>query len=199
MEQRKLMGVREIAKALTEAGKPVSPATISRQLAQQHYRNHGTASRPLLDLAEVMEVRANLLDPEKQRAAQIARGIAPQKTDEPSDGDDLPLMRATSVEGRLGEAKLRRALAEAAEAEMDLAERERRLVPVDEVGDAGFELGAAIRETLLARRHDLAGQLLGLGEVRAIAAALEASDRAVMEALSRKAAELIDALSRPPA
>lgn len=198
MEQdtsRRLMGVREIAAALTQEGSPVSASTISRGLSRCLYPNHGTARQPLLDLDEVRQIRADQLDPEKQRAALIARGqIAP--TQDWGDGEDAaeapPPRVPSGTEGLLGQAKLRKANAEAAEAEMDLLERQRSLVPVIEVQDAGFDLGALVREVHAARVPALAAKLVGLTDQRAIAAAIAAADRECELALSKHVERMLD-------
>lgn len=197
MEQdtsRRLMGVREIAAALTQEGSPVSASTISRGLSRCLYPNHGTARQPLLDLDEVRQIRANQLDPEKQRAALIARGqIAP--TQDLGDGDaaEAPPTRVPSgTEGQLGQAKLRKYNAEATQAEMDLLERQRSLVPVIEVQDAGFDLGALVREVHAARVPALAAKLVGMTDQRAIAAAIAAADRECEVALSKHAERMLD-------
>ncbi|MBB6251418.1 hypothetical protein [Nitrospirillum iridis] len=152
------MGVREAARVLKEEGHPVSYSTLSRQLSARKYNNYGTDARPLLDLDEVIAVRLNEMDPQKQRAAQLARGI-------PARGDDLEADAPVTRGGAMGKAQLRKAEAQASQAELDLMERERSLVAVEDVHDAGFEVGQYLRQAHLSRIPELASALVGVPDV----------------------------------
>ncbi|ASG21400.1 hypothetical protein [Nitrospirillum viridazoti] len=189
---RRLLGVRALAAALKEMGQPVSASTLSRGLARRHFTNHGTAAQPLLDLDEVINTRANLLDPDKQRAALIARGVLPPPTAASADDDDdfLPSPRLTSTEGKLGVARLRKAEAEAAQAEMDLMERQHGLAPTRDFSDAAFTLGALVRDSLAARVSTLAAAVAGKNDTREIALLISSADDALLTALASRAAKM---------
>ncbi|WP_044561480.1 hypothetical protein [Azospirillum sp. B4] len=185
-DQRRLMGVRAIAAALTEMGMGVNASTISRGLKQRLFHDYGVPGNPLLDLDEVVAVRRNHLDPVKQAAAYVARGVTPA-----GGSGDVPAGRTESQESLLGAERLREARAKASNAELDLMEREGTLAPVMEFQDGGFELGVMVRDALSARVPGMAAELLGVTDARAAAAIIDRFDREVCQALSDKVEKLL--------
>jgi hypothetical protein len=191
MVQRQLFGVRDAARQLAEMGHTVSASTISRQIGKL-YPNHGTADRPLVDLAEVIDARQNRLDPDRRRAGLKARGILALDTLPPEDTDALAQsLRPTG--GDLGDARLRKEAAKAGMAELDLAERQKEVAPVRDFKDGGYDLGRLVRDEHAARLPALlAAAKEHAGNDRALTAAIEQMDRAVEEALAKSVEKLLN-------
>lgn len=119
-----LLGVRACAAALPV---PVSPSTISRQLANGLFINHGTEAKPLLSLAEVIRARAEDLNPAQQRAK-------PTRSAKQSDG-----YHSARAEREQTQAQL---------AALDLKERLGQLLPREQVEDLFADFGRSVRESI---------------------------------------------------
>lgn len=194
MTQRQLMGVRAAAKALG-----VSASTISRGVGVK-YANHGSQTRPLVDIDEVRSARVNHIEPERQAAAYKARGVQlslpqPENAD---DGDGEPgsgVGRLASADGELGRERVRKVRGEADRVEMDNLERQQQLAPVGEFADAGFVLGQLLRRTLHARLPKLTAAVLAAaaaGDAAAVSQAIAAADRALESALAEKVERFVN-------
>lgn len=157
-----------------------SPAYISKlirlgKLTRPALRDDGMVDVALADLQ-----LAGQADPARQPELP---------TDEP----------AADTEPSFAQAKARRERAQAELAEIELAERKGEVVDRQTVFDAGFDLGALVRDKFAARRRELAQQLAGRGDVTDIMAVLEAADRKLCEDLANDAQQRLDALGADPA
>ncbi|MFV3077976.1 hypothetical protein [Niveispirillum fermenti] len=195
MAERQLMGVRQAAKELG-----VAPSTISRGIGK-HFKNYGTKAQPLVDLAEVRYARSNHLEPEKQAAAYMARGMElplPEAAyDDSSDEEEPPApgagARGTSTEGELGRERVRMVRNQADRVEMDNLERQKELAPVADFADAGFELAQLLRRTQAARIRPLVAAIQAAkGDPSAIAQTIRDSDKACEERLAQAVEKLLD-------
>ncbi len=186
------MGVREAAKALG-----VAASTISRGVGVK-YANHGTQTRPLVDIDEVRAARTNHIEPERQAAAYKARGVQLPlpSPDDADDGDGEPgsgVGRLASADGELGRERVRKVRGEADRVEMDNLERQQQLAPVGDFNDAGFVLGQMLTRALHARSKKLTAAVLAAGaDETAVAQAIAAADRALETALADKVERLIN-------
>lgn len=172
--ERQLLSVRKVAEAVG-----VAHTTIGRQLAQGLYTNHGTVTRPLLDLDEVRARRDSLLDPIRQAATQSAPHPASEppaaKTDDAltrGAGAGAPALLQTGLHSE----QLRERRAKASMAEMDLLERQQQLAPVGDFKDAGFEAGQALVDALEARIPALVAALAACGSAEQLASAIREHD-----------------------
>lgn len=192
MTQRQLMGVREAAKALG-----VAASTISRGIGVK-FANHGTQTRPLVDLDEVRTARANHIEPERQAAAYKARGMQlplPEPDGVEDDGGEpgSGVGRLASADGELGRERVRKVRGEADRVEMDNLERQGQLAPVGEFADAGFVLGQMLRRALHAREAKLTAAVLAVAHDPAgVRQAIAAADRALETALADRVERFVN-------
>lgn len=174
-----LLGVREAARVIG-----VSHSTISRQLSDGVFANHGTAARPLLRLSEVKAGRAEGLDHSKRRAA-----APPPDLLDDEDGDEDQSPAAPTADRKVSEG---RALNLDRDAEFKLIRNEEKkglLCSKRDVEDGAEEAGQALREALVSRTRELADRLASMTDPVAIASLLAESDAALLE-------QIADALER---
>lgn len=160
----------------------VNKSTISRQLGSvipaSAFRRQGT--RVLIDAAAADRARATNLDPAQQRQATPA---APAPALLPPLADPAPLPAAEPGDFGYRSAKARQAHYAALAAERAHKQALGALLDKAEVFDAFLSIATTLRESLDARRHLLAVDLVGLADPGEIAARLEAADDAALQRL----------------
>lgn len=183
--------VAEAAKRLTEAGDPIDASNVSRYLARfPDLPQERIGKFRWLDLVELARHRrTNVLVGEKQAARDV---VAPELALRPSriavedDDDDLEEpASAGRAPSELNQANVTLKNLKIREAQLDLDEREGRLIPAPEV----FALLSGVMQTLLGEleREETA---LAASHGREVSAAVRRGRKAAQASASRKLMEL---------
>ncbi len=175
-----LLSVRGAALALK-----VNPSTISRYLKDHPDLNHGSKTRPKIDVEVLRRHRAQNTNPSQQRGRHAATAVGEIEAPAPVAATEAPPAATRVADGpNYQVAKAVRETVLAQRARVDLDEKRGLLVPRAEVEDAVYDAGTVLQRDLLELGPQLAERLANMTDVREIAALLEGEHRRVLATLA---------------
>jgi hypothetical protein len=179
---------------MLQLGQAAAAAAGPLILSKKGYAEHrGCSPAYISKLIRLGKLTAPALRPDGTVDALLADAQLAGQADParwPETSPELPLAAPGSP--TFAAAKARRESAQADLAEIELAKKRGELVDRESVHDAGFDLGALLRDRLATRRGELAAQLAACNDVDDAIARLEAADRKLCEDLANDARQRLE-------
>ncbi len=188
---RQLMGLREYARYRETRGLPgITLRAVQKAIESGRITTVvDERGKPKID-AEVADIQwGRNTDPDQSARANAGRDVAPPPSASASAGGHPGAHSGSAGGEREGslywDAKTRREVAEAAKAELQLAEMSGNLVKRASVERAAFESGRLLRDMILSVPSGLASELAAMTEPQAIEARMRDELRKVLDNLTR--------------
>ncbi len=184
---RQLLGLREYARYREAHGLPgITLRAVQKAIESGRITTVvDEKGKPKID-AEVADIQwGRNTDPDQSGRANAGRDVSPPPSGGASAGNGAG-GHGTDREGSLyWDAKTRREIAEAAKAELQLAEMASGLVRRDGVERAAYEAGRLLRDMILSVPSGLAMELAAMTEPQAIEQRMRDELRKVLDNLTR--------------
>lgn len=188
---RQLMGLREYARYRESRGLPgITLRAVQKAIESGRITTVvDERGKPKID-AEVADIQwGRNTDPDQSARANAGRDVSPPPSASASAGGHSGGHSGSAGGEREGslywDAKTRREIAEAATAELKLAEMSGNLVKRASVERAAFEAGRLLRDMILSVPSGLATELAAMTEPQAIEARMREDLRKVLDNLTR--------------